>query len=58
MGSTLMTSAPKSAKTMPHVGPMTMWVNSTTRKPAKGSGRLGEASSVIGKEAVVFISGS
>ena len=38
-GSTLMTSAPRSASTMPQVGPMTMWVNSTTRSPARGKGR-------------------
>ena len=36
-GSTLMTSAPRSASTMPQVGPITMWVNSTTRMPASGS---------------------
>ena len=36
MGSTLITSAPKSASTMPQVGPMTMWVNSITRKPLSG----------------------
>jgi hypothetical protein len=34
MGSTLMTSAPRSASSRPQVGPMTMWVNSTTRMPA------------------------
>jgi hypothetical protein len=34
MGSTLITSAPRSASSMPQVGPMTMWVNSTTRMPA------------------------
>jgi hypothetical protein len=34
MGSTLITSAPRSASTMPQVGPITMWVNSTTRMPA------------------------
>jgi hypothetical protein len=33
-GSTLMTSAPRSASIMPQDGPMTMWVNSTTRMPA------------------------
>ncbi len=38
-GSTLMTSAPMSANTMPQVGPMTMWVNSTTRRPVSGKGR-------------------
>ena len=32
-GSTLITSAPRSARIMPQVGPMTMWVNSTTRSP-------------------------
>src|SRR6476469_6833980 len=36
MGSSLITSAPRSASTMPHVGPITMWVNSTTRKPFRG----------------------
>ncbi len=38
IGSTLITSAPRSASTRPQVGPMTMWVNSTTRRPASGSG--------------------
>src|SRR5689334_25323998 len=37
-GSTLITSAPRSASTMPQVGPITMWVNSTTRTPSYGSG--------------------
>jgi hypothetical protein len=36
IGSILMTSAPMSASTMPQVGPITMWVNSTTRRPASG----------------------
>jgi hypothetical protein len=36
IGSTLITSAPRSASTMPQVGPITMWVNSTTFRPAKG----------------------
>ena len=36
IGSTLITSAPKSASTMPQVGPITMWVNSTTRNPVRG----------------------
>ena len=36
MGSTLMLSAPRSASTRPQVGPITMWVNSTTRTPASG----------------------
>ena len=35
IGSTLITSAPRSASTMPQVGPITMWVNSTTRRPAQ-----------------------
>ena len=34
IGSILITSAPRSASTMPQVGPITMWVNSTTRMPA------------------------
>ena len=38
IGSTLITSAPRSASTMPQVGPITMWVNSTTRMPASGKG--------------------
>ena len=38
IGSTLITSAPMSASIMPHVGPMTMCVNSTTRSPASGRG--------------------
>ena len=41
IGSTLMTSAPRSASTMPQVGPITMCVNSTIRKPAYG--RRGES---------------
>src|SRR5688572_11154669 len=36
-GSTLMTSAPRSASTSPQVGPMTMCANSTTRTPSSGS---------------------
>src|SRR5690606_4700349 len=35
-GSTLITSAPKSANNMPQVGPITIWVNSTTRMPSYG----------------------
>ena len=35
-GSTLITSAPRSPKIMPQVGPITMWVNSTTRMPSSG----------------------
>src|SRR5688572_25884374 len=35
-GSTLITSAPRSPKIMPQVGPITMWVNSTTRMPDSG----------------------
>src|SRR5437868_567709 len=38
IGSTLITSAPRSPSSMPQVGPITMWVNSTTRTPAYGSG--------------------
>src|SRR5829696_9769675 len=40
IGSTLITSAPRSASTMPQVGPITMWVNSTTRRPFRGCGGL------------------
>ena len=36
IGSILMTSAPMSASTMPQVGPITMWVNSMTRRPVEG----------------------
>ena len=36
-GSTLITSAPRSARIIPQVGPMTMCVNSTTRMPCSGS---------------------
>ena len=36
-GSTLMTSAPSCARIMPQVGPITMWVISTTLTPAKGN---------------------
>src|SRR5574343_379425 len=39
-GSTLITSAPRSASTRPQAGPMTMWLNSTTRRPSSGSGRV------------------
>ena len=35
-GSTLITSAPRSARIIPHVGPITMCVNSTTRIPSSG----------------------
>src|SRR5690606_22015553 len=35
-GSTLITSAPKSANNMPQVGPIAIWVNSTTRRPSYG----------------------
>ena len=38
-GSTLITSAPSCARIMPQVGPITMWVISTTRTPV--SGRFG-----------------
>src|SRR3954469_11860947 len=40
IGSSLITSAPRSASTMPQVGPITMWVNSTTRRPFSGWGVL------------------
>src|SRR5260221_6171807 len=36
-GSTLMTSAPRSASTRPQEGPMTMCANSATRTPSSGS---------------------
>src|SRR5712671_193545 len=36
-GSILMTSAPRSASTSPHAGPITMCANSTTRTPSSGS---------------------
>src|SRR5947207_3673884 len=36
-GSTLITSAPRSASTSPQEGPMTMCANSTTRTPSSGS---------------------
>src|SRR5690349_5875728 len=39
-GSTLITSAPMSASTMPQVGPITMWVNSPTRRPCSGWGAV------------------
>src|SRR5690348_13410881 len=45
-GSTLITSAPRSPRIIPQVGPMTMWENSITRTPASGSA-AGRASSVI-----------
>ena len=40
IGSTLITSAPRSASIIPHVGPITMCVNSTTRNPASGCGAV------------------
>src|SRR6185369_4697581 len=36
-GSTLITSAPSSAKISPAVGPITVWVNSRTLSPASGN---------------------
>ena len=36
-GSTLITSAPSWARIMPQVGPITMWVISTTLTPSSGS---------------------
>src|SRR4051812_19822365 len=36
-GSTLITSAPRSASTSPQEGPITMCANSTTRTPSSGS---------------------
>src|SRR4051812_34443857 len=36
-GSTLITSAPRSARTSPHAGPITICANSTTRTPSSGS---------------------
>src|SRR5688572_416668 len=41
-GSILITSAPRSARIMPQLGPMTMWLNSSTRMPASGRGPVGE----------------
>src|SRR2546421_7629310 len=35
-GSILITSAPRSPRIMPQVGPITMWENSTTRMPESG----------------------
>jgi hypothetical protein len=32
---------------MPQVGPMTMWVNSTTRRPSSGKGRGTGASGAV-----------
>jgi hypothetical protein len=55
IGSTLMTSAPMSASTMPQVGPMTMWVNSTTRSPASGSGRDAGSGEAEGVESGAFM---
>ena len=34
--STLITSAPMSASSMPHVGPAMIWASSTTRIPERG----------------------
>ena len=36
-GSTLITSAPNCARIMPQVGPITMWVISTTLTPSSGN---------------------
>jgi hypothetical protein len=36
-GSTLITSAPRSARIRPAVGPMMVWQNSSTRMPASGA---------------------
>ena len=36
-GSTLITSAPSCARIMPQVGPITIWVISTTLTPSSGS---------------------
>jgi hypothetical protein len=47
IGSTLIVSAPRSASTIPHVGPITMCVNSTTRRPASGWGGASRAASVM-----------
>ena len=55
IGSTLMTSAPMSASTMPQVGPMTMWVNSTTRRPASGRRRDAGSGEVAGEESGAFM---
>src|ERR1700752_2632551 len=44
-GSTLTTSAPRSPRIMPQVGPITMCVNSTTRTPL--SGRLRTCAAVL-----------
>src|SRR3954469_8655621 len=38
-GSTLITSAPRSASTSEHDGPITVWPSSRTRMPASGSSR-------------------
>src|SRR5258705_10380819 len=47
-GSILITSAPRSARIIPHVGPMTMCVNSMTRTPSSGSGRgVGDVASCL-----------
>ena len=48
IGSILMTSAPMSASTMPQVGPMTMWVNSMTRRPCQGLRATRVVCSLIG----------
>jgi hypothetical protein len=46
-GSILMTSAPRSARIMPQVGPITMWVNSMTRTPARGSAASAAIAGVV-----------
>src|ERR1044072_9023133 len=45
-GSTLITSAPRSPRIMPQVGPITMWVNSTTLTPLSGRPRACRAAAV------------
>ncbi|MNQ35558.1 hypothetical protein D3C85_490470 [compost metagenome] len=50
MGSTLITSAPRSASDRPAAGPMIMWDSSRTLMPRKGSSELsikGEAGAAV-----------
>ena len=42
MGSTLITSAPRSARMRPALGPMMAWQNSSTRMPARGGAPLAD----------------
>src|SRR5574337_294176 len=59
-GSTLITSAPRSANVMPVAGPMIMWEISSTRTPLSGrsSGvRYGEGAGLAEEDGLVMVEG-